>query len=189
MNNLEQQVLALQAEVARLRAAADRDDLTGCLRRQAFLSMIEEQRRFGLLPQSMTLAVVDIDHFKKVNDNHGHLAGDDALRSVAAILRSQAPEGSLVCRMGGEEFVILMPGTSEANQGAMEQIRRAIERSPVEVSGNVRLRITASFGAADWNTDHPMLEATARADGAMYASKRNGRNRVTLDSQAQRLAS
>lgn len=179
---LEAEVTRLQAEVARLRIIAERDDLTGCLRRDAFLSLIEERRRFGWLNRDTTLAVVDIDHFKKVNDKHGHLSGDEALRTVARILNQVAPEGSLVCRMGGEEFVVLMPGTAQENKGHLETLRKRIQTTPIRLREGTEIQVTASFGATDWNTDTPMLQATAQADALLYKAKNSGRNRVEISS-------
>jgi diguanylate cyclase (GGDEF)-like protein len=177
---LELQIEQLKAEIAQLRTKAERDDLTGCLRRDAFVSMIEERRRFGWLEKNMTLAVVDIDHFKKVNDTHGHLSGDEALRVVAETLRKNAPEGSLLCRMGGEEFVILMPGTAAQNRTNLELLRKRIQTTPVRLRENLHLALTASFGAADWNTDDSLLLATAEADRLLYNAKKGGRNRVEI---------
>lgn len=181
---LELQIEQLKAEVAQLRTKAERDDLTGCLRRDAFVSMIEERRRFGWLEKHMTLAVVDIDHFKKVNDTHGHLSGDEALRVVADTLRKNAPQGSLLCRMGGEEFVILMPGTAAQNRTHLERLRKRIQTTPVRLRESLALQLTASFGAADWNTDDSLLIATAEADRLLYNAKKGGRNRVEIADRA-----
>ncbi|MBS1984398.1 MAG: GGDEF domain-containing protein [Bdellovibrionales bacterium] len=179
-SQLEQKILALETEVRQLRTAADFDDLTGCLRRNAFMNLIQERRRFGWLPQNMTLAVVDLDHFKKVNDEHGHLAGDEALRSVARLLRDQLPEGGMICRMGGEEFVILVPGTTEQSCASLEHLRRTIASTPVKLEDGRKLNLSASIGASNWNTDSALLSATARADAAVYQAKRQGRNQVVV---------
>lgn len=178
MLQLQQRIYELETEVTRLKAVAERDGLTGCLRRETFLEMIEERRRFGWLDHTMTLAVVDLDHFKKVNDTHGHISGDAVLREVGRILRDNAPEGSLVCRMGGEEFVILMPGDLNATRFGLERLRKRIETTPVRLREGKELNVTASLGAAEWETQKPMLEATADADAALYRAKREGRNRV-----------
>lgn len=175
---LQEEITFLRSEVARLRQLAERDDLTGCLRREAFLSMIEERRRFGWLGQNTTLAVIDIDHFKKVNDTHGHLSGDEALRTVAQVLTRNLPEGALLCRMGGEEFVVLLEGSVQENQHTLETLRKRIATTPVRLREGVELRLTASFGAVTWNTDTALLQATAAADACLYEAKRSGRNRI-----------
>src|SRR5690606_38777261 len=88
-----QKIKDLQAEVIRWRERAERDALTGCLRRESFMDLIETRREFGILQSETTLVIIDIDHFKKVNDTHGHLAGDEALKHISRLLKERLPEG------------------------------------------------------------------------------------------------
>jgi diguanylate cyclase (GGDEF)-like protein len=175
---LIQRVQELEIEVAKWRSIAERDGLTGCLRREAFMTLLEQRRKFGLLPKTMSVAIVDVDHFKRVNDTHGHLAGDKVLEQLGQILSQHAPEGSLVCRMGGEEFVILIPDEATLAMGAAEKLRTQIAKTSIRTGISQNLSITASIGVAQWDTDRPLIEATARADEALYRAKHSGRNRV-----------
>lgn len=180
---LQAEVVRLQDEVARLWTMANRDDLTGCLRRGAFMSLVEERRRFGWLGRNTTLTIIDIDHFKKVNDTYGHVSGDEALKTVAQVLSQNIPEGALLCRMGGEEFVVLMTGTSQENLAHLEVLRKKIESTAIRLPEGEEIHVTASFGAATWDTDGAMIEATAHADALLYEAKKSGRNRVIISSQ------
>ena len=122
----------------------------------------------------LSIIVVDVDHFKRVNDNFGHVTGDTVLAAVAAVLRDRAGEHSLVARLGGEEFIVVLPGSDSylgANQA--EQLREAIE--DLEPNG---LHVTASFGVAQLRAGDSYESLFSRADSAMYEAKREGRNRV-----------
>jgi len=174
----EEQIQKLQREVSIWRERAERDGLTQCLRREAFMELISSRRSFGLLAQECTLVIIDIDHFKKVNDTHGHLAGDEALKHVAKILKQNTPEGGLLCRMGGEEFVMVLPQGIEANRSFLEALRLQIATSACRINGGEKVAITVSLGAVTWNTDTPMVRASAEADELLYRAKHEGRNRL-----------
>ena len=122
----------------------------------------------------LTLIVVDVDHFKRINDNFGHASGDAVLAAIAEVLRDQAGKNSLVARLGGEEFIVVLPG-SDVHLGASkaEQLRTAIE--DLEPSG---LPVTASFGVAQLRVNEVYENVFSRADSAMYEAKQEGRNRV-----------
>ncbi len=175
---LQNKVIELENEISRLRILAERDGLTGCLRREALITLIDRRRSFGLLPKKMTLVIADIDFFKKVNDTYGHIGGDEVLTAFAKTLQNEVPDGSLICRMGGEEFVILIPGTTEAATLALENLRKQIESHTVKLSDGRKVQITSSFGAANWDSDKSLLGATAEADAALYRAKNQGRNQV-----------
>lgn len=177
--NYARRIKELEDEISRLRNIAERDGLTGCLRREALMNIIERRRKFGLLPKTLSLAIVDIDHFKNINDTHGHLAGDHVLKEVAQFLIRNAPAGSLVCRMGGEEFVLLIPTHLTNAYSDVDRLRRELASSKIELDSGAELNVTFSAGLTEWDSDHPLLDATAEADAALYAAKKNGRNQST----------
>ncbi|HWX24232.1 MAG TPA: sensor domain-containing diguanylate cyclase, partial [Vicinamibacteria bacterium] len=172
--------LSTIALLERIKELAIRDSLTTLYNRRAFgdhlaQALAREDRvggRFGLL-------LLDIDHFKRLNDTFGHPAGDAVLKNVAQVLLRHLRRGDQAARYGGEEFAVILPGTDE--EGAVhlaDRIRAALEKSQVTVEGT-RMGVTASFGAAVWPRDGATLEALlAAADRALYAAKQGGRNRV-----------
>jgi len=172
----EEQILSLRREVSVWRERAERDGLTQCLRREAFMDLIASRRNFGLLDKNCTLVIIDIDHFKKVNDTHGHQAGDEALKHVAKILKQNTPEGGMLCRMGGEEFVMVLPQGVVDNLTKLEALRLQIATTPCRINDGGKISLTASFGAVTWNTDSPMVKASADADALLYKAKHEGRN-------------
>lgn len=174
------EALRQQKESAEL--AARTDPLTGLLNRRAFTELarveIQRARRFDL---PLALVAVDLDRFKSINDNHGHAVGDIVLCDFARVLSAQLRELDVFARIGGEEFVLLLPGTDV--QGAAkfaERVRLSVANSVVAVDGGP-LSYTASFGIAGFEPRQPGLERwLARADGALYLAKNKGRNRVEL---------
>lgn len=162
-----------------VREQAVTDSLTGLYNRRYFEEALEKEvQRAKRQQQPFSIIGIDLDHLKQINDTHGHFYGDLAIKTIAKVLKSNARSVDVPARMGGEEFNILLPGISSA--GAMvaaERIRKSIEREDIETIGH----ITGSLGVATYfeHTENPeeLLELT---DQAMYTSKRNGRNRVTL---------
>jgi diguanylate cyclase (GGDEF)-like protein len=124
--------------------------------------------------------LLDIDHFKQINDNYGHLAGDFVLRSVAAECNKHIRTTDIFARYGGEEFICLLyeVGPEKARETA-ERIRRFIDAMPVEFDGK-SIHVTASFGLAFAQVDQTLEKVIDLADQCLYKSKRNGRNRVTI---------
>ncbi len=160
------------------------DPLTG-LNNRRFLerrlpAMIETAHRRGA---PLAMMILDIDHFKHINDSYGHEAGDLVLKGFAAELQQIVRGGDLVCRLGGEEFVVAMPGVDAPHATRMaERARRTIENMEFPIptaSGSVS--ITVSIGLADLRGEQDSAELYRRADRALYLSKSEGRNRVTLD--------
>lgn len=161
-----------------LRQIAMSDGLTGVMTRRGWLGAAEREiaraQRHGT---EASIIVLDIDHFKLVNDVHGHPAGDSVLRAVAQRCRDELREGDLLGRLGGEEFAVLLPQTGA--QGAAdlaERLRAAIAAEPVE-AGGISLRITASFGICALGSRITTPEAwLALADALLYEAKAAGRN-------------
>jgi diguanylate cyclase (GGDEF)-like protein len=148
---------------------------------QAAEQEVLRAQRYGT---SLAVAVLDLDHFKNINDSHGHATGDHVLINRANLLAASVREVDSVGRLGGEEFAILMPGTplSEAIQ-AIERIRQAFEQNPVS-DGEQLIRSTASFGVAEYPGADPTVDGLlAKADGALYLAKARGRNRVETPAQ------
>ena len=128
----------------------------------------------------LSALMIDIDHFKSVNDTYGHDVGDVVLREVASRLTHSVRGSDLACRTGGEEFAVVMPRTpSAASNDIAGRILRAISSEPVSIGNGKSLDITVSIGAADFGDGDTLASILKRADEALYASKRNGRNQIT----------
>ena len=164
-----------------LEAQANRDALTGVLTRRAFTELATGAlaRRVGSA-EPMAVLLLDVDHFKRINDAHGHLVGDAALRGLGAVLRRELREGDLVGRFGGEEFVVLLRGLEPLEaQAVAERLRQAIAAEPIEYQG-ARHAMTASLGLAVVARREGLEAALGRADAALYAAKHAGRDRVRV---------
>ncbi|MEQ1649566.1 MAG: PleD family two-component system response regulator [Hyphomicrobiaceae bacterium] len=164
--------------------AAITDGLTGLNNRrymETHLKSLMAHARANQKP--LSILITDIDFFKRVNDTHGHDAGDAVLREFANRLRRNTRGIDLACRLGGEEFVIIMPDT-ELMRGYQvgERLRACIAAEPFRVNSEIELRVTASVGVATFAGDAETPDSLyKRADGALYAAKRDGRNRVMAD--------
>jgi diguanylate cyclase (GGDEF)-like protein/PAS domain S-box-containing protein len=162
------------------RKAISCDHLTGIGNRRTFFEAAElEFTRGRRYPRKLSLVVLDIDHFKRVNDTHGHPAGDAVLKAFATLLTDSFREVDLVSRIGGEEFAVLMPSTDgHQAEAAAERLRQLAHQRPVEVDG-VTIGYTVSGGIATVDSDAADLESLMKmADTAMYAAKAAGRNAV-----------
>ena len=170
----------LKTAETKLVEMATQDFLTGLLnRRETFHRLDEELQRSRRLATPFSVLLLDLDHFKQVNDVHGHSAGDLVLQAVAAALRQGVRPYDLCCRYGGEEFLVILPETAlEAAAGIAERLRHDIENLKIAVTKKTDLRITASIGAAAIGDDETTDQLIARADEAMYTAKASGRNRV-----------
>jgi diguanylate cyclase (GGDEF)-like protein len=172
--------LARMAEMAlELRTLASVDSLTGAHTRRAFHEEFERIRALGARHgHDVSLIMLDIDHFKQVNDKYGHVAGDVVLRGIVDVCRNALRATDFLGRLGGEEFAIALSNTDRANAlKVAEQLRKAVELAEFDVDAT-RIRVTASLGVA---TQDGVAETTdllvARADQALYAAKTAGRNR------------
>lgn len=175
-----QEVQTLTQRLEQAQTEALLDPLTGLNNRRGLERAIQEA---GGFPAGCALLLADIDNFKTINDTHGHLLGDKVLRAVAQVIRSCIKGQDIAARMGGEEFAILLPETSVQGAAALaEKIRQATSKVSIrridrnEYVGNV----TLSVGVADTQTGDTLESLTERADAALYAAKRAGRNRVSV---------
>lgn len=165
-----------------LAEASNRDGLTGAYNRRFLEETLQrEYSRVRRYSGTLSLVMVDLDYFKRINDTHGHLAGDEVLRSVVRNLNGVLREADWVGRYGGEEFAVILPQTDLKGATVVaERLRAAVAAKPVTV-GDIILNVTASLGVASWDaelTTHEQL--IQRADQALYQSKAGGRNRVTV---------
>jgi len=160
------------------------DSLTGLHNRRYMEShlrtLVDESIRTG---RPLSILVTDIDHFKSVNDTHGHDGGDIVLREFAARLKRNTRGIDLACRMGGEEFLIIMPETDLARAYQVaERTRAMVASEPFTLRPDIKIRVTASVGLATLESPDDTPETIfKRADNALYAAKRRGRNRVAAD--------
>jgi len=156
------------------------DHLTGLANRRTFFEAAAlEMQRWERMPRPLSIMMIDADHFKRINDMHGHVAGDAVLRHLAAALSANFRTVDVVARIGGEEFIALLPGaTLEAAEALAQRVCRCLDSQSVEVEG-IPIHYTVSIGVAVMDADVADINGLMnRADAAMYAAKSNGRNRV-----------
>lgn len=171
----------LQENRRLLERLATHDSLTGLLHHGEFLKQLKTEvarsRRYG---HPFSLLMLDVDHFKSVNDNHGHQAGDTVLKAVAGILGKSARPADIAARYGGEEFVLILPETdAQAAFAVAERLRETMGRYPIVIRKGKHLNVTVSIGVACFPADADKEEALiAAADQALYAAKKAGRDRV-----------
>ena len=185
------QPAAMAVENARLFDEVQRyatyDGLTNTYNRRHFMEQAQRAydnaRRFG---HALTAMMLDVDHFKRINDRHGHHVGDQVLRVLADRCRSALRSVDLLGRYGGEEFAILLPGASEHSAATVlaERIRRKVAEEPIETDDG-KVRVTISIGVATIDEEMRSPEDLfKRADAALYEAKQAGRNRVVEDAVA-----
>ena len=171
----------LSATMAQLQQIAVTDSLTGLLNRRALYDVLQRElvrsRRYG---QPLAVIVFDVDHFKSVNDRHGHAAGDEVLRHVASIGTNVVRATDTVARYGGEEFVVVAPETDLPRAVLLaERLRNALRSSAITLEADGTVSVTASFGVAMLRSDDESSdEVLRRADQALYTAKAAGRDRV-----------
>ena len=166
-----------------LRLIAQVDHLTGALTRRGFVDQaqreMERTLRYG---RASSLIMIDVDHFKRVNDTYGHSIGDQVLKQIASLAETTLRPCDLFGRLGGEEFALLMPETSGAAALVVaERLRNTIAEHPMTLHGGGTIHVTASFGVAELSASFNTLTAwLERADMMLYAAKSGGRNRTQL---------
>lgn len=168
-----------------LLALAATDPLTGLANRRNLIASAENTLARALpADQGTALVIADIDHFKQINDQYGHEAGDQVLITMGALLLQTCRAHDVVARWGGEEFLVLLPNTTIDAAGALaERIRHAVAAHPMHHAGQ-RMRATLSMGVAQVQPGEALNAAIARADRALYQSKEAGRNRITIATSA-----
>lgn len=169
---------ALMASQKCLENSARSDYLTSVYNRRGFQEWFEHIRRTSKVPDApFSVILGDIDHFKTINDTYGHAAGDKVLTEVGKILQRHITPHDAVCRWGGEEFLILLPGQrAEAAMGIAEAIRREIEAAQVNWENAAALKTTMTFGVAESSLHTPLDDTILKADSALYRGKEKGRN-------------
>lgn len=162
-----------------LQHAALTDGLTGMQNRRYFDDALAQYlEEFKRINRPVGLMILDLDHFKSVNDTHGHDAGDEVLRAVADCLREFTRYHDVVARLGGEEFAIVAPNMdADTLTKFANRIRMAVSQITIS-SGNIRIRVTVSVGLAIWDGREGSDDLFRRADAMLYKAKRDGRNRV-----------
>lgn len=185
LDSTTQEVDRLREELQVAQGQAQTDPLTGLLNRRGL-----DSRLSGMPPaqvQSCACLFVDIDHFKKVNDTHGHLLGDRVIAGVATIIRACVGDKGLSARMGGEEFAVILPGQTPAMVAELaERIRSMVEKARIRRNDNgggeeaMIGSITVSVGAATPIDGERVPDTMRRADRALYKSKQDGRNRISM---------
>ncbi len=175
----------LKQSQMRFRRMARHDGLTGAFNRQHFLHEAGRilQRMLHADDAGACLVVLDLDHFKRINDTYGHAAGDEALRRIVAMCRRELRDSDLFGRLGGEEFGILMPGcTCEQGVEIATRIRRALASAPLKLSPDSSVVVSASLGLAHSTVSgYAFHQLFSDADAALYKAKRGGRNRLVVD--------
>jgi diguanylate cyclase (GGDEF)-like protein len=171
-------IISVEQVLFRLSTA---DALTGALNRRHFMTlMAREQRRAERYGARYALLMCDIDHFKRVNDTYGHQVGDEAIKGLAKVALAHLRPTDLLCRYGGEEFIVVLTHTEEAGARiAAERIRAAISQLEIPTAGTV-LRFTVSIGVATFVRGNTVEQVIECADQALYAAKSGGRNQVQV---------
>jgi diguanylate cyclase len=191
LEDSQREISSLRDEVTRVRHESLVDALTGLANRRAFDRQLASSLPLSALPGAQSdgldvpvcLVMLDIDHFKRVNDSYGHPFGDQVLRAVGQVLRTMVPEPGLAARVGGEEFALLLPGHAlTPAQQLAEKIRATVAASRIRRKGaDAGERITISLGVAQFGpADDSPAALVSRADRALYAAKQGGRDRVVV---------
>jgi diguanylate cyclase (GGDEF)-like protein len=170
----------------RLNALASTDSLTGLLNRRRMSDhMQKELAQACVAEHPMAVMLLDIDHFKSINDQFGHARGDQVIVAVGEILRANVRQRDLVSRWGGEEFLVLMPETGrDAARETAERVRRAVVSYVVRDESDTRA-VTVTLGVSSWHTGERLEDTILRADAVLYIGKQAGRDRVVVDDSNQ----
>lgn len=174
--------IALDIENMRLHRVAVTDPLTGAYNREFLLQRLPAEIQEALdRDRTLSVALVDVDHFKAVNDHHGHGIGDVVLAEVARRLRAAIRGGDLLVRYGGEEFIAVLPRADAGRAWEVgERMRQRVCERAFDIERGIALLVRISVGIAQWRHGETMQDLIGRADSAMYGAKQRGRNRVEV---------
>lgn len=183
----------LKKEIEKLKKLIYEDELTKLLNRRGFFRLAEPifkeikfikshpDRRKNIKISNLSVVLLDIDNFKKINDTYGHLVGDKALILVANLIKERLRDIDLVGRYGGEEIIILLLGANKNSAFQVaEEIREKIATTHLNITKNKKLAITASLGVAELKKENSLEELVKKADMAMYKAKKSGKNRTIV---------
>lgn len=176
----QKEVFNLQKELEKARVESLIDPLTGLLNRRGFSF---ELSKIITKDINASIIILDIDHFKKINDTYGHLTGDNAIRSIAETIKTKIHNSAIAARIGGEEFAILLPNTPANTAGTVaERLRIFIKEKTIKKYGDDSkdISFTSSFGVTQLIKNEDELSFINRADNALYSSKETGRDKVTI---------
>jgi len=178
MAKAQSRIAGLEEQLKQKEEEARNDQLTGLPNRRALDAMLEDAARHAQQNgEPLTVVMLDIDHFKRCNDNYGHRGGDAVLTEVAARLRAEMRGSDFAARYGGEEFILVLPGCSLIlGQRVAERVRQAVARRPIVFEGKT-ISVTTSLGLAELQPKETPGQAIERADQALYSAKKTGRNR------------
>ena len=181
---LEKQRVELASALERLEVIASRDELTQLVNRRQMMQLLSAEEKCSANRLLMTaVALIDIDHFKLINDRYGHEAGDEALRCFSRRVSDTLRAKDTIARWGGEEFLLMMPSTgSTVAVSVLERVRESVCASPIDVGG-VRVDVTFSAGIAMLRPEDVFEDAIRRADQAMFEAKNSGRNRIRISKE------
>ena len=185
LNDVDRQREEAWQREQEMRTLSGLDPLTGVLNRRSLCDQFERELNRSIRnDRRLSCVMLDLDYFKKINDNHGHIAGDMVIKAVAQILIRECRSCDVIARYGGEEFCVMVPESDEACSARLaERLRKAVSSEPIDVAGQV-LSITLSLGVAECFGFGDTVESLIdRADRALYAAKRSGRNRITCFSE------
>jgi diguanylate cyclase (GGDEF)-like protein/PAS domain S-box-containing protein len=179
---VERNVTSQVEKEAQLQEMATKDSLTGLLNRRGFFDLAERQISTQPDKNSYTVAMIDIDFFKKVNDSFGHECGDKALTFLASVLRAMFRDSDLLCRIGGEEFAVFLLGADiTRSKNKLEAFREKVANTPFDIGEGKSISITLSIGLAEGHAEYLSIEELLnQADKALYDAKEAGRNRTVI---------
>jgi diguanylate cyclase len=182
LDNTNKEMEQLRNELTHVRVAASTDGLTGLLNRFAFDRALDKLVE-NAATKNACLAILDIDHFKRVNDSFGHLVGDKVIKFLASLLRKHAAEHHHIARYGGEEMAIIMPDTTLTEAfNIIEEIRKVLDKSQLKHKGDDTIgKVTVSAGIASLKAVDTAYSLVERADNALYRAKETGRNKVVTE--------
>jgi diguanylate cyclase (GGDEF)-like protein len=173
-------------DISRFKELAHQDQLTGVFNRRYFDLTLEEAVKIALCKKEpLSLMAVDIDHFKSVNDEYGHLSGDTVLRSVCGAIMRQCRHTDIVARYGGDELMIIVSGDAATAVTLAERVKAMVENLEIELATHATLRVTVSIGLATITFGDSPDTLFTRADAALYEAKRLGRNRIEIVSRSR----